>query len=75
MKYVVEMGSGATIYVSSLTETSSAIQKLVLGDTDTHKEYGDRISLLSFLQNKESGQKTKSISWPRYPKSGGNVFL
>jgi hypothetical protein len=33
MKYTVGMGSGAMIYIPGLTKTSSAIQKLIWGDT------------------------------------------
>jgi hypothetical protein len=56
MKYAVEMGSDAMIYVSSFIKTGSAIQKLIGGYTDT-RQHGDRISLLSFFQNKESRLK------------------
>jgi hypothetical protein len=43
MKYAAEMGSGANI--------GSSIQKLIRG---IHRQHGNRISLLSFFQNKES---------------------
>jgi hypothetical protein len=38
MKYVVEMGSGAMIYIPSFIKIGSGIQKLLGGDkhTDTH---------------------------------------
>jgi hypothetical protein len=35
MKYAVEMGSGAMIYIPSSIKIGSAIQKLVGGDTQT----------------------------------------
>jgi hypothetical protein len=35
MKYVVEMGSVAILYISNFIETDSGIQKLLRGDTDT----------------------------------------
>jgi hypothetical protein len=35
MKYAVEMGSGAVIYIPSFIETGSGIQKLTGGDTQT----------------------------------------
>jgi hypothetical protein len=35
MKYAVEMGSGAMIYVPSLIKIGSGIQKLIRGDTQT----------------------------------------
>jgi hypothetical protein len=50
MKYAAEMGSGAMI--------GSGIQKFIEGDIQTHREQGDRISLLLFSQNKESRLKT-----------------
>jgi hypothetical protein len=35
MKYAVEMGSGAMIYIASFTKIDSGIQKLIRGFTDT----------------------------------------
>jgi hypothetical protein len=35
MKYAVEMGSGAIIYIPSFIKINSAIQKLIGGDTQT----------------------------------------
>jgi hypothetical protein len=46
MKYAIEMGSGAMVYI---LKTGSGIGKL--------KGHGDRISPLSFFQNKESRLK------------------
>jgi hypothetical protein len=37
MKYAVEMGSGAMIYIPSFIKIGSGIQKLMVGDSDTHK--------------------------------------
>jgi hypothetical protein len=48
MKYPVDMGSGAMIYIASFIKIGSAIQKLILRDTQTHGQHGDRISLLFF---------------------------
>jgi hypothetical protein len=45
MKYAVEMGSGAMIYIPCFIKIYSGFQKLMGGDT----EDGDRISLLLFL--------------------------
>jgi hypothetical protein len=58
MKYAVEMGSGAMIYLPSYITVGSAIQKLI-GATQTHRHklHGDRISLLLFFQNNESRLK------------------
>jgi hypothetical protein len=44
MKYAVEMGSGAMIYIPCFIKMGSAVQKLIGGYTDT--QHGDRISLL-----------------------------
>jgi hypothetical protein len=35
MKYAVEMGSGAMIYIPSFIKIGSAIKKLIRGYTDT----------------------------------------
>jgi hypothetical protein len=52
MKYAVEMGSGATIYTPSFLKTGSGIQKLIEGGSQTHKQHGDLISLISFFFSK-----------------------
>jgi hypothetical protein len=46
MKYAVEIGPGATIYIPSFVKIGSGIEKLIRGDTQTHMQHGDRISLL-----------------------------
>jgi hypothetical protein len=56
MKYAVEMGSSAMIYIPSFIKIASGIQKLMGG---IHRQHGDRISLLSFSQNKKSRLKTE----------------
>jgi hypothetical protein len=53
MKYAVEMGSGAKIYIPSFIKVSSGIQKLI-GEIYRHRQYEDPINLLSFFQNRES---------------------
>jgi hypothetical protein len=58
MKYAVDMGSGAMIYISSFKKIGSGIQKLMGG---IHRQHGDLISLLSFFQNNESGLKMIKI--------------
>jgi hypothetical protein len=35
MKYAIEMGSGTMMYIPSFIKTSSAIQMLIRGDTQT----------------------------------------
>jgi hypothetical protein len=47
MKYVFEMGSGAVIYIQSFIKTGIGIKKLIRG-IQTHRQHGDRISLLFF---------------------------
>jgi hypothetical protein len=54
MKYAVEMGSGAMIYILSFIKIGSGIQKLIGEDTQTHRQHGDHINLLVFFRNKES---------------------
>jgi hypothetical protein len=49
MKYAVEMGSGAMIYIPSFIKIGSGIQKLREKDLQTHRQNGDRINLLSFF--------------------------
>jgi hypothetical protein len=49
MKYAVEM-----IFIPSFIKIGSGIQKLTWGDTQTHRQHGDVISLLSAFQNKYS---------------------
>jgi hypothetical protein len=47
MIYAVGMGLGAMIYIPSFIKIGSGIQKLMGGgDTETHRQHGDRISLL-----------------------------
>jgi hypothetical protein len=46
MNYAVEMGSFAVIYILSFVKTGSGSQKLIDGDSQTHRQDGDRISLL-----------------------------
>jgi hypothetical protein len=53
MEYAVEMGLGAVIYIPSFVKIGPGIQKLKEG-TQTHRQHGDRISLLLFFKNKES---------------------
>jgi hypothetical protein len=51
MMYAVEMGSDAVIYIPNLIKIGSVEG---VGDSQTHREHGDLISLLSFFKNKES---------------------
>jgi hypothetical protein len=56
MKYAVEMDSGAMIYIPSFVKIGLRIQKLIRG-IHRHRQHGYCISLLLFLQNKESRLK------------------
>jgi hypothetical protein len=60
MKYAVEMGSGNMMYTSGLIKIGSDIQKLAGW---IHRQHGDRISLLSFLQKKKIRLKRR---WGRH---------
>jgi hypothetical protein len=54
MKNADEMGS-------NLIQIGSGIQKLIGGgDSQTHRQHGDRISLHLFFQNKESWLRIKN---------------
>jgi hypothetical protein len=50
---IVEMGSGIMTYIPSFVNIDSGFRR----DTQTHRQRGDHINLLSFLQNKESRLK------------------
>jgi hypothetical protein len=51
MKYVVEMGSGAMVYMPSLMKIGSGVLKLTQ-EIHRHRQHGDIISLVLFYQNK-----------------------
>jgi hypothetical protein len=46
MKYAIEMGSSAIIYIPSFMKIGSGIQKLIGG---IHRQHGDLISLFLFF--------------------------
>jgi hypothetical protein len=41
MNYTAEMGCSAMIYIPNTIKIGSSIQKLVGGDTHTHRQQGD----------------------------------
>jgi hypothetical protein len=47
MKYAVEMGSGASIYIPSFIKIGSGIRKLIGG----YYKHGNRIRLILFFQS------------------------
>jgi hypothetical protein len=49
MKYAVEIGSGPVRYIPSFIRIGSGIQKLIRGDTQTHRQHCDLINLLLFF--------------------------
>jgi hypothetical protein len=51
VKYAVEMGSNAVIYIPSFIKTGSAIQ-ILMGGSRTHRGHGNRISF--YFLNEES---------------------
>jgi hypothetical protein len=44
------MGSDTNIYIPSFIKIDSGLQKLIRGDIQTHRGYGDRISLILVLK-------------------------
>jgi hypothetical protein len=54
MNYAIEMGSGAMIHIPSFTNIGSGIQN-VIGRIQSHREEGDRISLLYESKLKRTG--------------------
>jgi hypothetical protein len=63
MKYAVEMGSGAMIYISSFIKTGSGIQKLIGGDTQTHRQHGEprKLTFIFFKIKKLGYKQTRSL--------------
>jgi hypothetical protein len=57
MKCAVEMGSGALIYTPGFIKIGLENQKLIRGDSQTHRQHGYRVCLLPFFENKESRLK------------------
>jgi hypothetical protein len=50
MKCAVEMSSGVLIYILSFVKIGSGFQKLIRGDTQAHRQHGNRIHLLLFFK-------------------------
>jgi hypothetical protein len=57
MKYAAEVGSGGMISIPDFIRTGSAVQEMIMGDTQT--QHGDCISLTSFFPNKEHRLKSE----------------
>jgi hypothetical protein len=58
INYVIVLGSDAIIYIPNFVRIGSGSQKLIEGDTQTHRQHEECISLLLFPKNKESRLKT-----------------
>jgi hypothetical protein len=58
------MGSGVITYITSFMKIGSGIQKLIEGESQTYRQHGDSLSLLSFFfsQNMESRLKRKQFT-------------
>jgi hypothetical protein len=54
MKSAIEMGSGAMIYIPSFVKLVKTLKHL-WGDTQTHRQHGNRISLLFFYKIMKMG--------------------
>jgi hypothetical protein len=65
IKYAVEMGLDAMLYIPSFMKNGSGIQKLLYRDSQIHRQHGDLISLLLFLQNKKSRLEIKINAFHR----------
>jgi hypothetical protein len=59
MKYAVEMGSGAMIYIPSFIKICSGTQKLIGADSRT--QHCDRVSLFLFSEGNKNGLKSSII--------------
>jgi hypothetical protein len=46
MKYAIEVGSVAVIYMQSFIKIGSGIQKFTWGDIQAHRQDGDFINLI-----------------------------
>jgi hypothetical protein len=63
------MGSGAITYIPSYIQIGSGIQKLKGGNTQTHRQQGDLISLCClFFENKKRGLKTETVDMKTLPQ-------
>jgi hypothetical protein len=51
----VEIGLGTMIYIPSFIKIGSAIQKLIGGDTQTHRQHEDVYAYLSYFEEMKEG--------------------
>jgi hypothetical protein len=69
MKYAVVMCSDAMIYMPSFVKNGSGIQNT--RDLWPYRQHGDRISLFSFFQSKESRLKILARVWVSVTNNNG----
>jgi hypothetical protein len=60
MEHAVKMGSVSVKYIPSVIKIGSGIQNLRGGGIQRHRLHGGLLSLVSFVQNKESKLKIKN---------------
>jgi hypothetical protein len=60
IKYAAEMGSGVTIHIR-IIQIGSGIQKLTGGDSHTHRQRGNIISLLPFFMELDCLERARYI--------------
>jgi hypothetical protein len=62
MEFSAEMASDAMLRIPSFIKSGPGIQNLTGVDSQTHRQHGHLISLILFVQNKESRLKTSRSS-------------
>jgi hypothetical protein len=62
------MLSGAMIYITSFIKLGSSIETFICGDTQTHRQQGDHISLVLFLffKIRKVGKKQQPFIFQRW---------
>jgi hypothetical protein len=70
MKYALEMGSSAMIYIPSIIKIGTGIKKMKGG---THRRYGGLISLSSFLFKNKESRLTMARLYEDMPLSNGTM--
>jgi hypothetical protein len=55
VKYAVEIGSGAMMYIPSFIKTHLGIQNFIGGNTPTHRQHRDSIAYFLLFKAKKLG--------------------
>jgi hypothetical protein len=72
MKYAVEMGSGAMMYIPSFIKIGSGIRKLIGRYTDTQTEWRSQIPVYCENQTKHTNTLCgQNVQFIFYVKAGG----